>query len=139
MAQGYYETKYGWKYHITNQKVTNPRRLTNWPIQSHGSEILRHALIDLDEAGFEVSMLVHDAVLIYLKEKRWQDYFRKIKLGQKIMSHAAYKVIGFNIPVDRKLIRKQFYQDKDNQKRWDELYKKLQIAKGVSNITDSVS
>ena len=139
MAQGYYETKYGWKYHITNQKVTNPRRLTNWPIQSHGSEILRHALIDLDEAGFEISMLVHDAVLIYLKEKRWQDYFRKIKHAQKIMGHAAYKVIGFNIPVDRKMIRKQFYQDKDNQKRWDELYKKLQIAKEVSNMADSVS
>ena len=30
--QGFYETKYGWKYHITSEEKTNPRRLTNWPI-----------------------------------------------------------------------------------------------------------
>ena len=48
------------------------------------------------------------------------------------MGQAANKVIGFSIPVDCQIIRKQFYQDKDSQKRWDELYKKLQIAKGVS-------
>jgi hypothetical protein len=48
------------------------------------------------------------------------------------MGHASYKVIGYHIPVDCKIIRKQFYQDDDSQKRWDELYKKLQMVKGVS-------
>jgi DNA polymerase I-like protein with 3'-5' exonuclease and polymerase domains len=129
MARGYYETKYGWKYHITPLKITNPRRLTNWPIQSCGSEILRHAHIALDEAGFEVSMLVHDAVLLKMDKKGCAE---KIKQAKKIMGHASYKVIGYHIPVDCKIIRKQFYQDDDSQKRWDELYKKLQMVKGVS-------
>ena len=48
------------------------------------------------------------------------------------MENASHKVIGFYIPVDCKIIRKQFYQDADSQKRWDELYKKLQMVKGVS-------
>jgi len=132
MAQGFYETKYGWKYHITSEEKTNPRRLTNWPIQSHGSEILRHAHIGLDDAGYEVSMLVHDAVLIHLKQSNWKNYLKKIKQAKRIMGQAANKVIGFSIPVDCQIIRKQFYQDNDSQKRWDELYNKLQQAKGVS-------
>jgi len=132
MARGYYETKYGWIYHITSEEITNPRRLTNWPIQSHGSEILRHAHIALDEAGYEVSMLIHDAVLIHIKKCSWQQTLKKIRHARKIMGQASYKVIGFHIPVDAKIIREQFYQDKDSQKRWDELYKKLQQAKGVS-------
>jgi len=136
MARGYYETKYGWKYHITSQKITNPRRLTNWPIQSCGSEILRHALINLDEAGFEISMLVHDAVLLKMDKKGCAEKIRKAK---KIMSDAAYKVIGFHIPVDCKIIRKQFYQDSDSQKRWDELYQKLQTVKRGVRKTDSLS
>jgi len=132
MAQGFYETKYGWKYHITSEEITNPRRLTNWPIQSHGSEILRHAHINLDEAGYEVSMLIHDAVLIHIKKSSWQQTLKKIRHARKIMEDAADKVIGFKIPVDCKIIRKQFYQDKVNQNRWDELYQKIQTAKEVS-------
>jgi len=54
MQRGYFLTKYGWKYWISPNEKINPRRLINWPIQSHGSEILRRAIIDLDEAGFEI-------------------------------------------------------------------------------------
>ncbi|MDP7555775.1 MAG: hypothetical protein QGF31_06295, partial [Nitrospinota bacterium] len=56
----------------------------------------------------------------------------KIRQAKRIMENAAYKVIGFNIPVDCTIIRKQFYQDADSQKRWDELYKKLKMVKEVS-------
>ena len=49
--------------------MANPRSLGNWPIQSHGSEIMRRAMIELDEAGFEISMIVHDAVLIHMDRK----------------------------------------------------------------------
>ena len=40
-------------YQIGKYKIH--RRLLNWPIQSHGSEILRRAMIDLDPDGFEIS------------------------------------------------------------------------------------
>ena len=59
MQRGYFLTKYGWKYWLSDREIQNPRRLLNWPIQSHGSEILRRAMIDLDEEGFEISMIVH--------------------------------------------------------------------------------
>ena len=49
MQRGYFLTKYGWKYWLSDREIQNPRRLLNWPIQSHGSEILRRAMIDLDE------------------------------------------------------------------------------------------
>jgi hypothetical protein len=55
------------------------------------------------------------------------------------MSNAAYKVIGWKIPVDIKIIRKQYHQDKEDQKLWNDLYSKiLEFKKGVLK-TDSLS
>ena len=34
MQRGYFLTKYGWKYWLSDREVQNPRRLLNWPIQS---------------------------------------------------------------------------------------------------------
>ena len=138
--RGYFKTKYGWQYHLTANDVVNPRTLANWPLQSHGSEILRRALIDLDEAGFEISMPIHDAVLIHMERKSPKEMLKKIKEMKTIMSEAAKQVIGWRIPVDVKIIRDQFYQDPEHQKLWDELYKKVLKVKneGVRN-PDSVS
>ena len=136
LLRGYFKTKYGWKYHLTSNEKVNPRRLANWPLQSHGSEILRRAMIDLDEAGFEISLTVHDAVLIHMPIKNSEARIKELK---NIMSAAANTVIGWQIPVDIKIIRDQFYQDKDNQKLWDDLYSKILKAKQRVTKTDSVS
>jgi DNA polymerase I-like protein with 3'-5' exonuclease and polymerase domains len=136
VLRGYFKTKFGWRYHITSSEYVNPRRLANWPLQSHGSEILRMAIIDLDEAGFEISMPVHDAVLIHLKRKSCAAYIRRLKY---IMSNAAYKVIGWKIPVDIKIIRKQYHQDKEDQKLWNDLYSKILKFKEGDLKTDSLS
>ena len=98
----------------------------NWPLQSHGSEILRRAIVDLDDEGFEISMPVHDAVLIHMDRKGAREKIKKIK---SIMSEAAKKVIGCNIQVDTKLITHAFRQDKTHQDRWNTLYEKLLKAK----------
>ena len=60
----------------------NPRTLMNWPLQSHGSEILRRALIDLDNRNFEISMPVHDAVLIHIDRKGAREKIETIKKCQ---------------------------------------------------------
>ena len=125
-ARGYLETKFGWKYFMSDIEFTNPRRLMNWPLQSHGSEILRRAMIDLYDSGYEISMPVHDALLIHMDRKGCAKKLKKLKT---IMSAAAEKVIGMSIPVDIKIIRKGFSQDKEHQLRWDALYQKLLIAK----------
>ena len=134
MQRGHFKTKYGWKYWLSSREKANPRRLLNWPIQSHGSEILRRAMIDLDEAGFEISMIIHDAVLIHMKRKGCA---KRIRLLKKIMSDAAEKVIEAPIPVDTNIIRKTFTQDGEHQERWEALYKKLLNAKSkvLSNRT----
>ena len=135
----HFKTKFGWKYHLTANEIINPRRLANWPLQSQGSEILRRALIDLDEAGFEISMPVHDAVLIHMERKGWKEMLKRIREIKTIMSEAANRVISWRIPVDVKIIRSQYKQDKDHQKLWDKLYEKvLKVKRGVRN-PDSVS
>ena len=126
VARGYFETKFGWRYYIPDKESVNPRRLMNWPLQSHGSEILRRAIIDLDAAGFEISMPVHDAVLIHMDRKGCAEKIRKLKT---IMSEAANKVIGCQIQVDTQIIRSQFFQEKEHQERWQKLYEKLLTAK----------
>jgi DNA polymerase I-like protein with 3'-5' exonuclease and polymerase domains len=137
--RGYFKTKFGWQYHLTANDVVNPRTLANWPLQSQGSEILRRALIDLDEAGFEISMPIHDAVLIHMKRKDWKEMRSEIRKIKSIMSSAAVQVINWNIPVDIKIIKDQFRQDKEHQKLWDELYGKvLKVKRGVRN-SDSLS
>ena len=55
------------------------------------------------------------------------------------MSNAAVQVINWNIPVDIKIIKDQYYQEEEHQKLWNELYGKvLKVKKGVRN-TDSLS
>ena len=134
MQRGYFLTKYGWKYWLSDREVQNPRRLLNWPIQSHGSEILRRAMIVLDEEGFEISMIVHDAVLIHMKRKGCAARLRKLK---SIMSAAAAKVILSPIPVDLKIIRASFTQDGEHKERWNALYQKLVNAKRGVKKNDS--
>ena len=63
VARGYFETKFGWRFYVSDTESVNPRSLMNWPLQGHGSEILRRAIIDLDKAGYEISMPVHDAMI----------------------------------------------------------------------------
>ena len=134
-ARGYFETIFGWRYFLSDKEVPNPRRLMNWPLQSHGSEILRKAIIDLHDSNFEISMPVHDAVLIHMKRKGWREMRRKINEIKNIMSEAANQVIGWQIPVDVKIIRDQYKQDKDNQKLWDKLYEKiLKVKRRCTNI-----
>ena len=126
VARGYFETKFGWRYNISDKESVNPRSLMNWPLQGHGSEILRKAIIDLDKAGYEISMPVHDAVLIHMDRKGCAEKIRNLKL---IMSEAANKVIGCQIQVDTQIIRSQFFQEKEHQQRWNKLYEKLLTSK----------
>ena len=137
--RGYFKTVYGWRFNLTSNETVNKRTLANWPLQSHGSEILRVAIIKLDELGFEISMPVHDAVLLHLEKKGFRDMRAEIKLVQKVMADSAAQVIGKAIAVDVKIIRDQYYQDDDNQYLWDDLYSKILEFKQRDRKADSVS
>jgi len=139
VLRGYFKTVYGWRFNLTSNETVNKRTLANWPLQSHGSEILRVAIIKLDELGFEISMPVHDAVLLHMTRKNFKDMRAEIKLVQKVMADSAAQVIGKKIPVDVKIIRDQYYQDDDNQYLWDDLYSKILKFKQRDRNTDSLS
>ena len=82
-------------------------------------------MIDLDEEGFEISMIVHDAVLVHMKRKGCAARLRNLK---SIMSAAAAKLFS-PIPVDLKIISGSFTQDGEHKERWKALYQKLLNAK----------
>jgi len=126
MQRGFFKTMYGWKYHLSFREAANPRSIKNWPIQSHGSEMIRQAIIAADDAGFEISLCVHDALLVHIKKKDWA---KKIFHLVRLMEEASEKIIGVKIPVEIKVIRKNFYQAKDDGEKWNKLYKKYLEAK----------
>ena len=135
MQRGYFITKYGWKYWLSDREMTNPRSLGNWPIQSHGSEIMRRAMIELDEVGFEISMIVHDAVLIHMDRKNSATNIRAVK---QIMSDAAKEVIGSEIPVDIEIIKDSYVQQGEHGEMWNKLYEKLiKVKRGGVKNTDT--
>lgn len=70
MLSGQCQTVFGWTFHVT-PGVSEPRlirkmtrSIRNFPMQSHGAEILRLAICYAVEAGIRVCAPVHDAVLI---------------------------------------------------------------------------
>ena len=115
MQRGYIKTIFGWTYHLSHNELSNPRSLLNWPIQSHGSEILRKAIIDLIDNSYEVSAIVHDAVLIHVPKSNLKKLIIK---AQEILSNAAYEVIKFKIPTDIRIIRKHFEQEGEEQQKF---------------------
>ena len=131
MHRGYLSTVYGWQRHIKSlftfkngKKTTIHRSLMNWPIQAHGAEILRKALIDLTDANFEVCALVHDAVLIQIPIP---EYSERLKEAKQIMVDASVAVVGGPIRVDSEIIRSNYRQlekdgsDSKDQKLFDNI------------------
>ena len=136
MQRGYFKTKYGWKYFTSFKEQINPRSIKNWPIQSHGSEMIRHAIIAADDAGYEISLCVHDALLVHVKKKGWA---KKIFNLVQLMEKAAEEVIGFKIPVEIKVIRKHYFQEKSDGEKWNKLYKKyLEVKNKVYDLATPI-
>ena len=106
-SRGFFKTKYGWRYWIP--KVYKPNTLKN---------CLRRAMIAVDEAGIEISMIVHDAMLIHVDRKGCAG---KIKQVQRIMEQAAKDVLGAIIPVETKIIKKNYKLDEGAQEKFDRI------------------
>lgn len=57
----------GWPMHLSTSP--NKRTLYNFPMQSGGASMLRLATVRLCEAGLVPSMLVHDGILLELRDQ----------------------------------------------------------------------
>ncbi len=136
-SRKYFTTKYGWRYGTAFIEKDNT--LKNWLMQSHGAEVMRKAMIAIDEAGIEINMPVHDAILFQVGRRGCAEKFRLVK---KLMEQAAKDVLGAPIPVELKIIRKQFDQEEADQEKWNRImsiYEKFRCKKRLHPKSKVVS
>ena len=131
-------TNRGWQRHIKDLFITREGKqkdirnsLMNWPIQAHGSEVLREALMDLTDANFEVNALIHDAVLISIPIPESQE---RLEEAKKIMVDASIKIVGGPIRVDHVEISGNYMQKEKHQKIFDEIMKEIKIYKDTIEL-----
>jgi DNA polymerase I-like protein with 3'-5' exonuclease and polymerase domains len=82
-------TAFGWPMHVTPGTKTGT--LLNWPMQSHGADMLRGAAIAATEAGVAVAAPVHDAMLI---ESPLECLDEDVETMRAIMEQASACVTG---------------------------------------------
>ena len=89
-------TVFGWPLRIRTSP--NQRTLYNFGCQANGAEMLRLAAMGLCDAGIVPSMLVHDGILLELRDRG------QIEQANDIIRAASREVCsGFEIGVDADL------------------------------------
>jgi len=131
-------TVFGWQRYLNGKaKIGKDGKLKsiknsllNWPIQSHGSEILRMALIELNNNHFEVNAPVHDAFLVSIPI---HEFTKRLEEAKKIMVRAAERVVG-PIRVKAEIIRGNFTQEPEIQKDFDEIFNEIRNYKTYTDV-----
>ena len=124
IVNGFAETKYGWRYYFKPGELYNPRTFYNFPIQAHGSEMLRRALIDLTFAGIEVNALIHDGIVITLNKKNFRKEFIQAK---EILINASKAILNedsstdYYCDVDFQIIRSGMIQEPADQNKFNRI------------------
>jgi DNA polymerase-1 len=95
LLRGYMSTVFGWKLHVTGG--TRPTALRNFPMQSHGAEMLRIACCLATERGVSVCAPVHDALLIEAPIDAIDD---AVSSTRGAMAEAAAAVLGPAVWID---------------------------------------
>ena len=97
----------GWPLHLSTSP--NKRTLYNFPMQSGGAEMLRLAAVQLCEADLVPSMLVHDGILVEVKNQE------QVEQTMEIMRRAGTTTcngLEIGVDVDQRLERGARYRDK---------------------------
>jgi DNA polymerase I len=121
----------GWQMHALDG--WKPTAIMNWPMQSHGAEILRLACVRLQAAGLAVIAPVHDAVLVEVDEDVATD------AAQAVVSHmrqAAAQVLDTNweLRVDLKILRPgDRYSDPRGVRMWETVMRLIVEASARRN------
>jgi DNA polymerase I len=122
------ESSHGWPLYLTTSP--NKRMLYNFPCQSGGAEMLRHATWKLCEADIVPSMLVHDGILFELQDRE------QVELAREIMRKAGQEICdGFDVgvDVDQILLGGARYSDKRDvaKKMWATIMSALEVARAI--------
>ena len=87
------ETVFGWRIHYPPgcQADINGRSILNWPMQSHGAEMMRLGLSMAVEAGYMICAPIHDALLL---EAPIDEIEEQAQAVAEIMAQASEIVLG---------------------------------------------
>lgn len=126
---GKIKTNYNWYFQTVNAES---RTLMNWPMQSHGADILRLAICLCLEHGVKVIAPVHDAILI---EAPISDIDLKVKTAQQCMEDASEYVIGFRIRTEAKTIcYPERFTDKRGKIMWNAIWECIAELNGSKKV-----
>jgi len=117
------ESVFGWPLYLSHSP--NKRTLCNFPMQGNGAEMLRLAAWRLCEAGIIPNMLIHDGILLEVRDKE------QIAQAIDIMKATGRDVCnGFEIGVDVDQLLEYGARYRDNrpmaQKMWVTIIRVLQ-------------
>lgn len=125
-THGALQTAYGWRQ--ANHPGMDERAAGNFPIQAAGGDILRAAVILLEEAGIRTLATIHDAVLI---EAGADEVNEVVTRAQELMADAAEIVLGdgYRLRTDAEIIPAgDRYRDKRGRVTWERVMAILEEA-----------
>lgn len=93
--QGWVATRYGWRAKV--YPSTRDTSLMNWAIQAGASDVLRVAVLMLAEAGIDLLMTMHDAVLVSCREGQEAEVQAEVV---RVMREASEVAVDLPIRVD---------------------------------------
>jgi DNA polymerase I len=133
LSTGQMRTVFGWTYYLDRE--TKERTIRNWPVQSHGAEILRIGCILAERHGIALLAPIHDAVLIEAPANRIEAVVAR---AQDILQRASRIVLNprdrrhdlFALRTDATVVRHpDRYTDKRGIRMWTIINQQLAAAK----------
>ena len=129
---GQMTTRYGWRRGILADP--NVRSIQNWPIQSHGAEMMRAVMIAATEVELGICAPIHDAFLLEAPIDRIEEDTAALRA---IMRAAGTAVVGVPVetdPIEKMKVEKKFiypgerYVDDRGTKMWDRVMGLLKMV-----------
>ena len=119
-ANGCIETPLGWRAKV--HKMSNDRTWRNYPMQATGSDIMRLALIYLDQQNVKVLCPVHDGFLMSCHRDQLDDLHRAV-------GHAFHLAIDTVLPGSEMKwtykVHEGRFNDEDGAELWSEIQRIL--------------
>jgi hypothetical protein len=124
LFSGEMRTKFGWRRQILDNP--NVRSIQNWPVQSHGAEMMRAAAIAATEVGLSIAAPIHDAFLLLAPLAQLD---ADIAALQAIMRAAGGAIVGVPVDTDAKIVRPpDRYMDDRGAEMWSKVMALLQTV-----------
>ncbi len=104
---------------------TSVNSLLNWPMQTHGADMLRLAVIAGIDEGIEICAPVHDALLIKAPAERID---ADVAHMRELMTQAGHAVCGIPVRTDATVVRwpYRFMDEREGSRAmWERITQRL--------------